>query len=175
MSDFKRRNRSSIRLPGYDYTQPGTYFLTLCTQNRECVFDEVREGEMHLNPAGEIVKEEWLNTARVRPHITLDAFVVTPNHIHGIIMMGKPLVGATRRVAPTRGPVSGSVGAIIGQFKSITTKRLSALKNPFEGAIWQRNYYEHIVRHEDALRRIRGYIFLNPQKWKKDRENPSFF
>ena len=160
MSDFKRRNRRSIRLPGYDYTRPGIYFLKLCTQNRECVFGEVREGEMHLNPAGEIVKEEWLNTARVRPHITLDAFVVMPNHIHGII---------------TRGPVSGSVGAIIGQFKSITTKCLRALKNPFEGAIWQRNYYEHIVRHEDALRRIRGYIVLNPQKWKKDRENPSFF
>ncbi len=182
--DPERHHRRSIRLKGYDYTQPGAYFITICTHDRACLFGEVVEGQMRLNDFGQVVKEEWFRSAEIRKEIRLfaDEFVVMPNHIHGIVwivehgvaamrVMGG--VGATRRVAPTppRGPVSGSIGAIVGQFKSITTKRINALRGTPGAPVWQRNYYEHIIRNEDALHRIRQYIATNPLRWHFDREN----
>ncbi len=175
--DMKRHHRRSIRLRGYDYTQPGAYFVTICTHNREPLFGQVEDGRMALNAFGRIVWEEWFRTAQVRPYVELfeDEFVVMPNHIHGIIwIVGKP-VGATRRVAPTdghpRGPAPGSLGAIIVQFKSIVTKRINALRGTPGVPVWQRNYYEHIIRNERALRAIRRYIIENPRRWHLDRYN----
>ncbi|GBC77824.1 hypothetical protein HRbin08_01306 [bacterium HR08] len=194
--DPEKHHRRSIRLPGYDYTQRGAYFITLCTHDRACLFGEVVEGEMRLNALGEIVRVEWFRTAQIRPYVRLfdDEFVVMPNHVHGIIWIIDDDVGATRRVAqgvgatrcvaqgatrrvaptgyPPRGPASCSIGAIIGQFKSITTKRMNALRGTPGAPVWQRNYYEHIIRTEDALRRIREYIATNPMRWHLDRENP---
>ncbi|GIV57081.1 MAG: hypothetical protein KatS3mg040_1849 [Candidatus Kapaibacterium sp.] len=191
--DPEQHHRRSIRLPGYDYVQAGGYFITICTHDRTNMFGEVVDGEMQVNAVGEVVCAEWFRTAQIRPYVRLydDEFVVMPNHIHGIIWIINDDVGATRRVAPTRrvahrvgathrvaptdpprGPASGSIGAIVGQFKSITTKRINALRGTPGAPVWQRNYYEHIIRTEDALQRIREYIATNPLRWHLDRENP---
>ena len=181
--DPTKHHRRSIRLPGYDYTQPGAYFVTICTHNREPLFGHVVNGEMVLNAWGRIVWEEWFRTAQLRPYEELfeDEFVVMPNHVHGIIwIVGDNNVGAQRRCAPTKpGGVTpnnvapGSLGAIVRAFKSAVTKRINALRGTPGARVWQRNYYEHIIRNERALNAIRRYIAENPQRWHLDRYNPT--
>jgi REP element-mobilizing transposase RayT len=176
--DPNRHHRRSIRLPGYDYTRPGAYFITICTHERAHLFGAVVDGEMRLNEWGRIVRDEWFKTAQIRPHVQLwdDEFVVMPNHIHGIIWIvdDNTDVRATRRVAPTppTGPDAGSIGAIIGQFKSAVTKRINQWRGTPGAPVWQRNYYEHIIRDERALNAIRCYIGENPLRWHLDRYNP---
>uniref|UniRef100_UPI002ADDEAD7 transposase n=1 Tax=Thermoflexus sp. TaxID=1969742 RepID=UPI002ADDEAD7 len=155
------------------------YFVTICTRGHEPLFGTVVDGEMRVNEWGTIVREEWFRTAQLRPYVMLyeDEFVVMPNHVHGIIWIVGETVGATRRVAPTTtippaGPVAGSVGAIIGQFKSAVTKRINILRATPGAPVWQRNYYEHIIRNERALDAIRRYIAENPLRWHLDRYNP---
>ncbi len=249
--DPERQHRRSIRLRGYDYTQAGAYFVTIVTQDRACLFGEVVDGHMRLNDAGRMVAAEW-DALRTRfINIDLDAFVVMPNHIHGVIVItgpigtdgstvgaplvgaqfttgaettgatvgaplvgaqstraivgaplvgaqsttgdivGAPLVGAqsrtraqigaTTRVAPTIVPMTTmrgrAVGHIVGAFKSFTTVAYTRGFNtqgwsPFRGRLWQRNYFEHIVRNEESLHRIRQYITDNPAHWTDDPENP---
>ena len=177
--DPNRHHRRSIRLKGYDYTQPGAYFVTICTHERAHLFGRVVDGEMVLNAWGEIVRDEWFRTADIRANVELyaDEFVVMPNHVHGIIWIVETGVGATRQVAPTtdrpRGPVSGSLGAIIGQYKSAVTRRINIQRNTPGGRVWQRNYYEHIIRTQRALHAIRRYIADNPRRWHLDRHNPT--
>ncbi len=179
-----KRRRKSIRLKEYDYTQPGAYFVTICTYRRAHLFGQVVDGEMRLNAFGKIVWEEWFRTAQVRPYVELfeNEFVVMPNHIHGIIWIVEHDVGATRRVAPTsrrvapqppRGPVPQSLGAIIAQFKSVVTKRINTLRGTPGAPVWQRNYWEHVIRTERALNAIRRYIIENPARWHLDRYNPA--
>lgn len=171
-------NRRSIRLQGYDYTQPGAYFITIVTQDRECLFGEVADGEMRLNEAGRVVEQCWLAIPDHFPRAALDAFVVMPNHIHGIVW----IVGA-RHAVPLPGdvpipteqfgkPIPGSIPTIIRSFKSATTKRINEYRQTPGLPVWQRNYYEHIIRDDDELNRIRKYIANNPLQWALDRENP---
>jgi REP element-mobilizing transposase RayT len=171
-------HRRSIRLKGFDYARPGAYFVTICTRDRELLFE---------NPAYKtIIQDEWHRTEVVRPHIHLDEFICMPNHIHGIISIVEPVGArrrlalpttetnrATHRVAPTKKIQSNSLGAIIGQFKSITTKLINRLRGTIELSIWQRSYYEHIIRNEDELNRVRQYIRDNPVNWETDEENPN--
>ena len=173
-------SRRPLRLRAYDYSQPGAYFVTLCTHNRQCMFGNISDNEMLLNSQGRIVEEEWLRTAHIRRQVTLDTFVVMPNHIHGIVVINESTfsanVGATRRVAPTHGghgPAPGTLGAIVGQFKSTATKRINASRGSPKSLVWQRNYYEHVVRNEESLNRIREYIVNNPQHWDADENNPA--
>ena len=172
--DPNRHHRRSIRLKGYDYSQAGAYFITLCTQDRACLFGRVMNGEMRLNDAGRMVLAEWNRLPERFPQVVLDAFVVMPNHVHGILVITDPAptvgatVGATLVVAPT-------VGNIIGAFKSrVTVEYIRGVKTsgwpPFRGRLWQRNYYEHIIRNERALNAIRQYIMENPRRWHRDRE-----
>jgi REP element-mobilizing transposase RayT len=168
--DPNRHHRRSIRLKGYDYSQAGAYFITLCTQDRACLFGRVMNGEMRLNDAGRMVLAEWNRLPERFPQVVVDAFVVMPNHVHGILVITDPAptVGATTRVAPT-------VGNIIGAFKSrVTVEYIRGVKTPgwppFRGRLWQRNYYEHIIRNERALNAIRQYIMENPRRWHRDRE-----
>ncbi len=192
--DPKKHHRRSIRLKGYDYARPGAYFLTLCTQNRACLFGTVVDGEMHANGAGCMVQRWWDELNHKFPHIRTDAFVVMPNHVHGIIMIHP--VGADLRVRPDENnptdhpgdewdapkPEQGAhTGAplpqIVQWFKTMTTNEyIRHVKNagwpPFQKRLWQRNYYEHIIRNERALHRIRRYIAENPMRWHLDRQNP---
>ncbi len=177
--DPERHHRRSIRWKGYDYAQPGAYFVTICTHERAHLFGKVVKGEMRLNAWGRIVREEWFKTEAIRPYVELNdnEFVVMPNHIHGIIWIVDDVgdVGATRRIAPTmpRGPVPGSIGAIVGQFKSAVTRQINALRGTSGAPVWQRNYYEHVIRTERALNAIRRYITENPWRWHLDRYNPN--
>ena len=187
----QNRHRRSIRLKGYDYTQLGVYFVTICTVQRAEIFGEVVHGEMRLNPSGDIVREEWLKTAEIRSNVELheDEFVIMPNHVHGIVWIVESTsvgatrgsveslpVGATRRVAPTNGSrtlVPGSLGAILGQFKSITAKRINLLRGTRGVSVWQRNFYEHIIRNETELENIWDYIDTNPLRWQEDKLHPA--
>ncbi len=186
-------HRRSIRLKSYDYTQAGEYFLTLCIQNRECVLGRIENEEVKLSDFGEIVKEEWLRTALLRSDVELDEFIIMPNHMHAIIALcrgtsrderkGVPLkervsrkgelqFAPTKTSTPFRSP-SGTVGAIVRGFKIATTKQVNELRGTPGMRLWQRNYYEHVIRDEKDLERIREYVRLNPTRWPQDEENPS--
>ncbi len=158
-------HRRSIRLKGYDYSQSGAYFVTICTHNRGLLFEE--------EEVKKILDKEWLNTGRIRQNVILDEFVVMPNHLHGIIMITQG-VGAycdtplqNRFKSPSK-----TVGAIIRGFKSTTTRQINLFHKTPGIPIWQRNYYDHIIRNEYELNKIREYIKNNPLKWSLDRENP---
>lgn len=157
-----QHHRRSIRLKEYDYSQNGAYYVTICTQDKKCVLSNIVNEKTILTNYGKIVEEEWLKTKSIRPYVDLDYYVIMPDHFHGIIYINKS-VGATRRVATTQTLPPNSLGSIIGQFKSIATKRIRKLG--YVNFKWQRNYYEHIIRNDDDLNRIREYITNNPLKW----------
>jgi putative transposase len=212
-NDLERYHRRSIRLKGYDYAQEGAYYVTIVAHRHACLFGEVIGGggdplvaaTVRLSALGEIVRDEWLRSEQVRQEIELDEFVVMPNHIHGIVVIGGlgdkpegtgrspgdvagPGVGATGR-SPLRlpassspimettrphGPAPRSLAALMAGFKSAVTSRVNAARGTPRAAVWQRNYYEHIIRDEDDLNRIREYIVNNPLEWESDRENPAW-
>ncbi|MCB0201526.1 MAG: hypothetical protein H6649_12290 [Caldilineae bacterium] len=179
------RHRRSIRLRGYDYSQAGAYFITVVTHDRTCLFGQVVDGEMLLNAAGLEAEKCWLAIPEHFPFVELDAFVIMPNHIHGIIVITpdgdnvRANVGAknfsplppppSRHSQSFRSP-SKTVGSIVRGFKIGVTKWFRAKTDVY--AVWQRNYYDHIVRDEPSLHRIRQYIVDNPMKWAIDHENP---
>ena len=127
---------------------------------------------MRLTDYGRIVSQEWEISAKIRHELTLDAFVVMPNHVHGVVIIKESNVGATGGSPIRRGPRQRSLGSFLSGFKSATTKRINDLRRT-SGLVWQRNYYEHVIRNEQSLRRIREYIANNPARWDFDRENPA--
>jgi putative transposase len=172
-------HRRSIRLKGYDYTQPGAYFVTVIAHRRLSIFGEIAGGAMHLNACGETVRIEWMRTAAIRCEIQLDEFVVMPNHFHAIVMITEcdgGSVGARRRRAPTieqfSKPIAGSIPTVIRAYKSAVTTRINQLRGTSGAPVWQRNYHEHIIRNADELSRIREYIRYNPMAWETDDEYP---
>ncbi|MBI2358695.1 MAG: transposase, partial [Deltaproteobacteria bacterium] len=181
-----KNHRRSIRLKGYDYKQPGAYFVTICTQNRECLFGDIVDGTTRLNDWGQMVQSVWNELPQHYPGVDIDAFVVMPNHIHGIIvLMDDHIVGATPRGCPVpgvpgqaQGPApTMSLADVVHRFKSLTTARFrhDVIQNnwhPFHGRLWQRNYYEHVIRNESEWDRIREYIAANPAQWDEDINNP---
>jgi len=160
-------HRKSIRLQGYDYSQEGLYFITICCQNRSCFFGEIQSGQMLLNEYGQIAHQEWLKTAELRSNIAIDEFVIMPNHMHGIIQVTKKEEASQRldHTSGLHGP-SKTIGAIIRGYKSAVTKQVTQLG--FGGQLWQRNYYDHIIRSEKSYIAIRNYIINNPENWKED-------
>ncbi len=186
--DPEKHHRRSIRLRGYDYRQAGAYFVTICTQNRECIFGEVAEGQMTLNARGQMVESVWRELRPPYLGIEVDAFVVMPNHVHGIIILvgagpcARPgpracpdKSGQPQRVAPT---AAMPLPDVVHRFKSLTTARYRrrVLRDgwpAFPGRLWQRNYYEHVVRSEEELNHLRQYIIDNPAHWGEDRDNPA--
>ena len=130
---------------------------------------------MRLSEAGQVVAEEWLKTANLRPYVTLDESVVMPNHFHRILWVDETPKEGTARRAPTMErfgkPVAGSLPTITGAFKAAVTRRINALRNSGKGEVWQRGYYEHVIRDDASLNRIREYIMSNPLNWEFDREN----
>ncbi len=160
-------NRKSTRLHGYDYTQPGVYFVTICTYRFAHLFGHISDGIMRQNDLGRLVEQEWRNTATIRPMVELDLFVVMPNHFHGLVCITD--VEDVLRRAESRTIQSNSLGAIIAQFKSTVTKRSSGLAIPPRRPIWKRNYHDRIVRNQQELEKIQRYILANPARWHEDR------
>lgn len=165
--------RRSIRLGGYDYSQPGAYFVTVCTYGRRCLFGEVVAGAVRPNGLGKAVTRCWLELTSHYEGIQLDAFVVMPNHVHGVIIKQDIVAcaGAGLRPAPTRvrdWPLSEAVRA----FKSFSARRINALRNRPGAPLWQRNYYEHVIRNEADLREVREYLAGNPLRWELDELYP---
>jgi putative transposase len=169
--DHDKHWRRSIRLKDYDYSQAGAYFITICTYNKECLFGKVVNGEMALNEYGKAVEREWLRTTEIRPNLELDEFIIMPNHMHGIVVIVESNVGATGRSPLPKGPTPKSMGAIVAGFKSSATKHINNLRSTPYKPVWQRNYYEHVIRNESDLSEIQEYIVNNPLKWDLDREN----
>jgi len=170
-----QRNRRSIRLQGYDYSQAGAYFVTVCTRNRACLFGAIVDGQMVLNDAGRAAKQCWNDIPVHFPHVELDEWVIMPNHIHGILVV-LDTVGAnnysplqTNAILRPRG-TSKTIGSVIRGFKIGVTKWMRQHTTIHD--VWQRNYFEHIVRNDASLNRIREYIANNPLQWEWDRENP---
>lgn len=236
-------HRRSIRLRGYDYAQPGAYFVTICTQGHERLFGEVVDEEMVLNAFGQVVATYWERIPRHFPNVKLGAWVVMPNHVHGIIIItdddndddtrrggafpkslthtsdlgnapgprpkttteeclahpqpqrhdgegeaflpspGHTAVVANANViypeqpnaecpAPTMNAPSGALGAVIGNFKSVTTRRINTMRHTPGARVWQRNYWEHIIRTPESHARIEDYITANPARWEADQLHP---
>jgi REP element-mobilizing transposase RayT len=167
-------HRRSIRLKDYDYSQAGAYFVTICTWQFECLFGDIVEGGMRLNELGRVVLAEWNRTTEIRKEIELDVAVVMPNHFHGIICIvdDRTTVGATGRSPLPPGPRPRSLGAFVGGFKAATTKQINIIRDNPGCPVWQRNYYERVIRNETELERAREYIINNPQKWALDKDNP---
>jgi putative transposase len=164
-------NRKSIRKPGYDYSGPGSYFVTVCAYNRQCIFGDIIDGIMKLNRSGEIVESSWKQLSQHYERIELDAFIVMPNHVHGIITLFD--VGAGLRPALTEMKTkSHSLPEIVRAFKSFSSRAINEIQNSHGIETWQRNYYDHIIRSEKALNLIRLYIKTNPLLWNFDPDNP---
>jgi putative transposase len=163
-------HRQSIRLKGYDYTQAGFYFVTLCAYERECLFSNVVKGEMVLNAFGKIVEDYWQALPHHFERVQLDAFVVMPNHLHGLILIDSEVKHSSS--SSSSGTARDSLSAIIQNFKSVPTRKVNQEREVSGWHLWQRNYYEHIVRNEVDLRRIRKYVADNPLKWDLDQLNP---
>lgn len=166
-------HRRSIRLPGYDYSTEGSYYITLVTHGREHLFGEIENGEMRLNEFGEIVNNTWDDLVNHINNIELDEFIVMPNHFHGIIVIYHPddVVGAGSKPAPEdsragHGPAP-TVGLpeIVRQFKTFSAKRINQKRGTTSQPVWQRNYYDHIIRSEKDYENNVNYIYLNPQNW----------
>ncbi|MDO8626526.1 MAG: transposase [Candidatus Magasanikbacteria bacterium] len=172
----------SNRLPGYDYSSTGLYFVTICTKNREKYFGDVNKGVMELSSVGKIAEEELLKTAIIRPNIDIDTWVIMPNHVHLIIgIVGAPrganvlanIVETPRRGVSTDTRTGGkraewksnSLGSIINQFKMVCTKRIRPIESEFA---WQSRFHDHVIRNQKSLINIRQYIKSNPEKWIED-------
>jgi len=161
-------HRRSIRLRGYDYTQNGAYFVTMCSWNRECVFGEIADGKMHLNDFGLIIDGTWNWLEKQYGYIELEDFVVMPNHFHGLIIIDNCKGGS--RTAPTGR--TKPLGRILGAFKTRSTKLVNEFRQTLGTPIWQRNYYERIIRDQCEFDRISEYIISNPANWHDDENNP---
>jgi REP element-mobilizing transposase RayT len=164
-------NRQSTRLKGYDYAGPGTYFLTVCTHGRRYHFGDIRDAEMHLSPFGRIAAREWQVSFDRRPHIIPHAFVVMPNHVHGLVSLDPETTTLADREAIAMGLVPGSVGAFLNRYKGAVTTPVRNIFGRSKYRLWQRNYHDHIVRNEREYDTIFAYILDNPARWEEDRFN----
>ena len=171
--DFKTHHRRSIRLKGHDYSQTGMYFITICSNNKENIFGSVIGEKMILSEIGKIVSEEWLKSEHIRQEIELDEFIIMPNHMHAIVGICDDAVNheGERPFAPTIGIKRRSLSSLLAGFKSSATNRINIFRGTPGAPVWQRNYYEHIIRSEKSLEKIRQYIYYNAAGWQNDIEN----
>jgi len=191
----KYHHRQSTRLKGFDYASNGAYFITICVHERRPLFGTIANDQMQLNDAGRAIEAEWRNLATRFPHLVIDELTIMPNHLHGILALagaecmsdtprtGEPRVRPASQVESAQsakhptGTAENSISRILQAFKSLSTNRyIAGVKQSnwprFTGHLWHRNYYDHIIRNEKSLDRIRQYIATNPQRWATDHENP---
>jgi putative transposase len=174
-----KTRKNSLRLVNWDYAQSGGYVITICTHNRQCVFGEITDNQMVLNPLSQLVHTIWFELTRYTSCILLDEFIVMPNHIHGIMMIldtpvgvapyghPMPVDGRAQEPSPTIG-----IPDIVNRFKSFSTaqyRQSVTHSSNVNGKLWQRGYYDHIIRNEADLDRCRHYILNNPAQWALDR------
>ncbi len=177
--DPRRHHRHSIRLKGYDYSLSGAYFITVCVHHGQCVLGEIHDTAMRLSPYGSIVAASWESLLDHYPFIELDAFVVMPNHVHGVVALVNaptdtlPIEDTGLESAPPRNVHRHGLPEIVRAFKSFSARRINESKGIQGQPVWQRNYYEHIIRNERAYLAIREYILSNPANWGVDKLNPS--
>jgi len=160
--------RKSIRLKGYDYSRNGAYFVTICAWNRECIFGEIIDGKMNLSNIGLIINDIWPWLGEQYHFLHLLDYVIMPNHLHGLIVLDYCKGGS--RTAPTE--KSKPLGRLLGAFKTRSTKFINMSRQTSGAPVWQRNYYERIVRNEIEFNRIFEYIINNPANWNDDENNP---
>jgi putative transposase len=202
MTLFRNKYRiGTTRLKGWDYASDGWYFITICARERAAFFGDIVSGEIHLSEIGVIAADEWQRTPALRRNVILDEWVVMPNHLHAIILIDNKItsemdghggtIGQTHSAVPvethcnaslpmpqqaelyrnTFGPQTNNLAAIIRGFKGSTTRLIHT--SGHTDFAWQARYYDHIIRDERSLERVRQYIILNPEKWSRDRDNPA--
>jgi putative transposase len=191
--DSQIHNRRSIRLKGYDYSQPGGYYITIVPHQRENLFGEIANEEMVINKFGQIAKQQWEKLPCQFHNIELSTFIIMPNHVHGIIMINnhdrgiaeddhrrgtaedlKNLEEGTFRRVPTERfgkPITSSIPIIVRSYKSAVSYRINLMRGAKDIPVRQRNYYEHIICNQNDLEQIYKYIQFNPIQWAKDEEN----
>jgi len=179
-------HKHSRRWAAWDYTQPAAYFVTICTHERGCLFGRISDEIMHINPFGRVATEEWHRSEALRAEVHLDAFVVMPNHVHGIVVIAPPgedaptnprgctvSAVATHRAASLPGTKRTNVdpkslGAFVRAYKSAVTRGINQRRQTVGARVWQRNYHDHIIRTARSWHRIRRYIETNPARWADD-------
>ncbi|MCX6224192.1 MAG: transposase [Bacteroidia bacterium] len=191
---FVKKNRHTIRLSKYHYSDWGRYFITLKTEKNRHLFGFIQSGKMILNDFGRIVAQEWEKTAQIRPDVKIDEYIIMPDHIHGIIIIDPSRRGDPRspmnnsnvspmdqhtpgtpplpgyRITPTGGiiaPQSASLAAILSGFKSAVTRQINQARKTTVPQVWQRNYYERIIRYSGEFYNVRQYIRNNASNWNK--------
>jgi len=160
----------TLSIPEFDYSQPGAYYVTIVTHDRKSIFGRIINGDMELNDIGKMVKEVWMAIPDHFPNVEMGEYVIMPNHIHGIISITVEATHASPLPRISKGPMPGSIGAIIGSYKSAATRSFHKIQNSHENSLWQRNYYEHIIRNERDYQAIYEYILANPINWEEDEE-----
>jgi putative transposase len=181
--DREKPQRKNVRLKGYDYSWSGAYFVTICVVNRKCLLGEVVKERVVKSAAGEIAHQCWLELPRHYSRLTLDALVVMPNHVHGILLIAGSVwqdvegKGLTPRsgleYVEDQGKPRHGLPEIIRAFKSFSSREINRSRGASGLAFWQRNYFEHVIRNVEEANRIRAYIESNPVNWMKDMENPA--
>jgi putative transposase len=168
--DADKHQRSSARLKTFDYTSNAAYFVTVCTFSREHLFGQIVDAEMQLNDVGRIVWECWNVIPEHFPHVELDAFIAMPDHVHGIVLISQPSE-TNVRTSPLRpdtalerpnGPKKRSLGSIVGSFKSAASKRINESRGLPGTPVWQRSYWDRVIRDDRELEETRSYILENP-------------
>ena len=175
--NLKSYHRRSIRLPGYDYSLNGSYFVTVCSHDKKCVFGHIGDNKMVLNNIGLLVEKQWLALPEKYTNISLDAYVVMPNHFHGIVTIDNPVAYRNISGAIHELPLHANLyerrpmllSKIIGYFKMNSAKQINIIQNTQGQPVWQRNYYEHVIRNEKSIQTIYDYIQHNPENWEKDK------
>ena len=169
-TELPRRKVTHLRT--YDYSQLGCYFVTICTRDKRCLFGDIVADAMRLNAVGLLVEACWRAIENHYPNVFLDQHVVMPNHVHGIIRLCE--IERSRHASPLQDKGAVPLGSVVGSFKSAVSKQLRLLPGMTGASMWQRNYYDHVIRSEASLQTIREYIVNNPKQWALDRENPQF-
>jgi len=171
MSLFQNKYRNeSIRLPNYDYTSPGYYFVTICADNRNNYFGSIEDGVMQLSEFGKIAEFCWVEIPNHFKHAVLDEYIIMPNHIHAILILMDRKENSSGQAQEAFGkPVVGSLGTILRSYKSAVTKMIHEKDIDSPKKIWQKGYYDRILRSEKGLFNVRRYINHNPKNWIKDK------
>jgi len=182
--DPQKHHRRSVRLTGYDYAQPGVYFVTICVRDRECTLGNVVDGRARTTEYGRVAHDFWVQVPIHFVNVSIDTFVVMPNHVHTIIAIGDPphrRGGVTPPLRTAASPQPGvgttplrrpTLGQIVAYYKYQTTKLINQIRGNPGTPFWQRSFYDHIIRNDRELNAIRQYIADNPLKWELDQDNP---